>query len=209
MWTIGIWMGHIFSKNWVCFQILRSTSPPNPILVHGHQTCGDSLKLVGSLDEWESLNRTEHYAKQGRATPQEGQWKTTPKVSGKEEKKKIRNGVFSCNITKLLKLAPFSVIFIKENMLCKEHCVRFRVLRPPIPTKGLCPLDPWQGTLRVFSLNFWWGGDSKCLVPVRRLGRSPMGGGDLQKKKSDWSQNCPPNAKLGLFLLLQAWNTAF
>ena len=54
--------------------------------------------------------------------------------------------------------------------------------------------------IRVFSLNFWWG-DSKFLVPV---GRSPTGtksdgGGNLQKK-SDWSQNCPPNAELGHFL---------
>ena len=35
---------------------------------------------------------------------------------------------------------------------------------------------------RVFSLNFWWGGDSKFLVPVGdRRGRSRIGG-DLQKK---------------------------
>ena len=51
---------------------------------------------------------------------------------------------------------------------------------------------------RVFSLNFWWG-DSKFLAPVEdRRGRSLMGGGNLWKK-SNWSQNCPPNAKLGLF----------
>ena len=37
--------------------------------------------------------------------------------------------------------------------------------------------------------------------------QSPTGaksdGGGLAKKKSDWSQNCPPNAKLGLFLLFK------
>ena len=51
----------------------------------------------------------------------------------------------------------------------------------------------WSDTtmIRVFSLNFWWGGDSKFLVPVGpRRGRSQMGGGNLQKK-SDWSQKCP------------------
>ena len=59
-----------------------------------------------------------------------------------------------------------------------------------------------------FSLNFWWG-DSKLLVPVSPWwGQSRMGGGTC-KKKSDWSQNCPPNAKLGHFLLFYAWNTAF
>ena len=43
------------------------------------------------------------------------------------------------------------------------------------------------------------GGDSKFSVPVGpRRGRSRMGGGDLQKK-SDWSQNCPLNAKLSHF----------
>ena len=41
-------------------------------------------------------------------------------------------------------------------------------------------------------------GDSKFLVPVGpRWGRTRMGG--LNEKKSDWSQNCPPNAKLGHF----------
>ena len=40
---------------------------------------------------------------------------------------------------------------------------------------------------RVFSLNFWQGGTSKFFVP------ESGGGGDLQK--SDWSRNCPPNAK--------------
>ena len=56
---------------------------------------------------------------------------------------------------------------------------------------------------RVFSLNFWWGwGDSKFSVPVGPgWGRSRMGG-NLQKK-SDWSQNCPLNAKLGLFCYLK------
>ena len=51
---------------------------------------------------------------------------------------------------------------------------------------------------RVFSLNFWWGGGLKIFGPQR--GQSRMGGGDL-RKKSDWSQNCPLNAKLGHFLL--------
>ena len=44
-------------------------------------------------------------------------------------------------------------------------------------------------------------GDSKFSVPVGpQRGRSWMGGGTYEKK-SDWSQTCPPNAKLGHFLL--------
>ena len=63
----------------------------------------------------------------------------------------------------------------------------------PLTKKILCQLH------RVFSLNFWWG-DSKFSVPIGPWqGRSRMGGGDLQKK-SDWSQNCPINAKLGHFI---------
>ena len=59
-----------------------------------------------------------------------------------------------------------------------------------------------------FSKFLTGGGDSKFSVPVGpRRGRSRMGG-DL-RKKSDWNQNCPLNAKLGHFLLFQAWNTAF
>ena len=50
---------------------------------------------------------------------------------------------------------------------------------------------------RVFSLNFWWGGTQNFRSP---LGTKSDGGGYLQKK-SDWSQNCPPNANLGHFLL--------
>ena len=51
---------------------------------------------------------------------------------------------------------------------------------------------------RVFSLIFWWWGDSKFSVPVGpRRGLSRMGG---LAKKSDWSQNCPLNAKLDQFL---------
>ena len=54
---------------------------------------------------------------------------------------------------------------------------------------------------RVFSLNFWWGGGLKIFSPRRSpTGTKPDGGGDLQKK-SNWSQNCPLNAKLGHFLL--------
>ena len=49
--------------------------------------------------------------------------------------------------------------------------------------------------LQIFSLNFWWGGGTQNF-------RSPTvpksDGGDL-RKKSDWSQNCPPDAKLGHF----------
>ena len=61
--------------------------------------------------------------------------------------------------------------------------------------------------VRVFSLNFWWG-DLKIFGPRR----SPMGrksdGGDLQKK-SDWSHNCPLNAKLGNFLPILSMKYSF
>ena len=45
-----------------------------------------------------------------------------------------------------------------------------------------------------FSLNFWWG--------ASKLTGTKSDGGDL-RKKSDWSQNCPLNAKLGHFLLFK------
>ena len=51
---------------------------------------------------------------------------------------------------------------------------------------------------QVFSLNFWWGG-LKIFGP---RGDEIAGGGRDLRKKSDWSQNCPLNAKLGHFLLL-------
>ena len=39
---------------------------------------------------------------------------------------------------------------------------------------------------RVFSLNFWWGGDSKFSVPVGpRRGRSQMGGGLAKKNPTE------------------------
>ena len=58
----------------------------------------------------------------------------------------------------------------------------------------------WEYTarVRVFFSKFLMGGDSKFSVPDGdEVG---WGGGDL-RKKSDWSQNCPPYAKLGHFLL--------
>ena len=58
-----------------------------------------------------------------------------------------------------------------------------------------------ESNSEVFSLNFWWG-DLKIFDPRRfPMGTKSMGGGELAKKKSDWSQNFPPNVKLGLFLL--------
>ena len=51
---------------------------------------------------------------------------------------------------------------------------------------------------RVFSLNFWWG-ELKIFHP-RRSPTDEVGWGGLAKK-SDKSQNCPLNAKLGHFLL--------
>ena len=57
----------------------------------------------------------------------------------------------------------------------------------------------WQGFFSKFLM-----GGLKIFGPHRgRQGRSRMG------KKSDWSRNCPPNAKLGHFLLFYVWNTAF
>ena len=45
-----------------------------------------------------------------------------------------------------------------------------------------------------FFSKFLMGEDSKFFVPV---------------KKSDWSRNCPPSAKLGHCLLFETWNTVF
>ena len=58
------------------------------------------------------------------------------------------------------------------------------------------------GSPGFFFLNFWWGGLKIFSPRGPRRGRSRMGRGDL-RKKSDWSQNCPLNAKLhvGHFLL--------
>ena len=53
---------------------------------------------------------------------------------------------------------------------------------------GVTPLDL---ALRVFSLNFWWGGGTQNIW-------DEVGWGDLGRK-FDWSQNCPPNEELGLF----------
>ena len=70
-------------------------------------------------------------------------------------------------------------------------------------------LSAFVSICQGFFSKFLMGGDSKFSVPVGpRWGRSRMGGGDL-RKKSDWSQNCPLNAKLAHFLLFWAWNTAF
>ena len=76
----------------------------------------------------------------------------------------------------------------------------------PTSRPGSKHRDISNADTRVFSRNFWWGGGGIKIVGPQR-GRSQMGGGDL-RKKSDWSQNCPLNAKLGHFLLLLAWNTA-
>ena len=56
---------------------------------------------------------------------------------------------------------------------------------------------------RVFSLNFWWGGgELKIFGPRRSPTETKLDGGGLAKK-CDWSQTCPPNAKLGHFLLFK------
>ena len=56
-----------------------------------------------------------------------------------------------------------------------------------------------QACLDRFPLNFWWGGKTQNFRSSLVPNRDEVGwGADLQKK-SDWSQNCPPNAKLGLF----------
>ena len=51
-------------------------------------------------------------------------------------------------------------------------------------------------------------GDLKIFGPCWSPTGTKSDGGGLAKK-SDWSRNCPPNAKLGHFLLFYAWNTAF
>ena len=70
----------------------------------------------------------------------------------------------------------------------------------PIPPLNFFGADPLEihTPPGFFSLKFLWGG-SKFLVPVSPDGDEVRWGeGDLQKK-SDWSQNCPPYAKLGHF----------
>ena len=66
---------------------------------------------------------------------------------------------------------------------------------------SVCTISMKQHSRVFFSKFLMGGGDSKFLVPI--------GDGWDLRKKSDWSQNCPLNAKLGHFLLFQAWNTAF
>ena len=56
----------------------------------------------------------------------------------------------------------------------------------------------WPLPGRVFSLNFWWGGTQNFPSPSVPDGDEVGWGGDLWKK-SNWSQNCPLNAKLGHF----------
>ena len=62
----------------------------------------------------------------------------------------------------------------------------------------------------IFSLNFWWG-ELKIFGP--RLSPTGMksdgGGGGGTCKKSDWSQNCPPNAKLGNFFAILSMKYSF
>ena len=70
------------------------------------------------------------------------------------------------------------------------------------------PGQPQHGSLfccRVFSLNFWWGG-LKVFGPRQSPTGTKWDGGDL-RKKSDWSQNCPPNAKIRPFFATLSTNT--
>ena len=55
---------------------------------------------------------------------------------------------------------------------------------------------------RGFSLNFWWGGNSNFRSPLVPNGDKVGWGGGLVKK-SDWSQNCPFNAKFCYILSMK------
>ena len=66
------------------------------------------------------------------------------------------------------------------------------------------PDTPPQG----FFSKFLMGGNSKFSVPVGpQRGRSQMGG--YLRKKSDWSQKCPLNAKLGHFFAILSMKYSF
>ena len=75
----------------------------------------------------------------------------------------------------------------------------WRFLQGPLEFKGLTSyFVPSTGFF--FSLNFWWGGgDSKTFGPHQSPMGTKLGGGRDLQKKSSWSQNFPPNAKLGHF----------
>ena len=79
--------------------------------------------------------------------------------------------------------------------------------------KQICDAAHWKGGLEAESFlrykwkhsdnnkenkNFWSFFNCKMWIAFRR-GRSRMGEGGTYEKKSNWSRNCPPNAKLGLF----------
>ena len=60
-------------------------------------------------------------------------------------------------------------------------CTRWRTYTCIARKKG-----KYSAHIRVFSLNFWWGGDSKFSVPVGpRRGRSRMGGGTCEKNPTE------------------------
>ena len=71
---------------------------------------------------------------------------------------------------------------------------------------NILPVPPTDRRPQGFFSKFLMEGDLKIFGPRRspkgmKSGRwNQSGGGDLWKK-SDWSQNCPLNAKLGHFLL--------
>ena len=66
-----------------------------------------------------------------------------------------------------------------------------------------------QQHMAGFFSKFLMGGGLEIFGPRQSPTGTKSDGGGTCEKKSDWSQNCPPNAKLGHFLLFKAWNTAF
>ena len=63
--------------------------------------------------------------------------------------------------------------------------------------------------LRVFSLNFWWGGPQIFWSPSVPDGDEVGWGGGNLAKKSDWSPNCTLNAKSDHFFAILSMKYSF
>ena len=110
--------------------------------------------------------------------------------------KPTQNNVYSSLIGELqVVFVPFCTQKDSYDWLHRSYMMQLKLLQVGVSLRVLCS---YCDRNRVFSLNFWWG-DSKFSVPVGdKVG---WGGGELAQK-SDWSQNCPPNAIRPFFAIL-------
>ena len=100
-----------------------------------------------------------------------------------------------------------SSLWVKTNGPSVTAIVLFRFGAAPL--SKIAQLQSPRAHHGFFSKFLMGGGELKTFGPRRSpKGTKSDGGGNL-RKKSDWSQNCLLNAKLGHFLLFLAWNTAF